>query len=85
MEVGDLLLGDLVILEDAGDRLERDIAALVALGDQPGDAVELEQRRVVDATSGAGGTWTNSSLILVPRSPHRVRHPKSTTPAWGAE
>jgi len=47
VEVDDLVLRDLVVLEDGGDRLEGDVAALVALRDQPGDPLELEERRVV--------------------------------------
>ena len=46
VQVADLLLGDLDLVETAGDLLEREIAALLALGDQRAQLLDLEERRL---------------------------------------
>ena len=47
VQVADLLLGDLDLLEAGRDLLEREIAALLALGHERAQLLDLEERRLV--------------------------------------
>ena len=46
VQVADLLLGHLDLLETPGDLLEGQVAALLALGDQRAQLLDLEERRL---------------------------------------
>jgi hypothetical protein len=46
VELGDLLLGDLDLLQCGGDLLEGQVSALPAQGDQPAKLLDLRDRAV---------------------------------------